>query len=163
MSCFQWFKDTNLKANHNAIIHVCRKLPVVSNGSKILIWKQITTICSNGCRIVGCFQWFKDTNLKANHNYSGGNSNLGSVVSNGSKILIWKQITTTSYHASRSRSCFQWFKDTNLKANHNKNVDILWRVRVVSNGSKILIWKQITTKQVQELTDRGLFPMVQRY
>ena len=36
----------------------------------------------------GCFQWFKDTNLKANHNQnrSAGQKNL--VVSNGSKILI---------------------------------------------------------------------------
>ena len=41
-SCFQWFKDTNLKANHN--------LP------------------SMFVLLEGCFQWFKDTNLKANHN-----------------------------------------------------------------------------------------------
>ena len=36
----------------------------------------------------GCFQWFKDTNLKANHNNSVGFLNLYEVVSNGSKILI---------------------------------------------------------------------------
>ena len=35
--------------------------------------------------------------------------------------------------------CFQWFKDTNLKANHNGAVDAGRLVRVVSNGSKILI------------------------
>ena len=35
--------------------------------------------------------------------------------------------------------CFQWFKDTNLKANHNIFFLILnWRVAVF-NGSKILI------------------------
>ena len=35
--------------------------------------------------------------------------------------------------------CFQWFKDTNLKANHNPmNVNFI-DVNVVSNGSKILI------------------------
>ena len=35
-----------------------------------------------------CIQWFKDTNLKANHN-SRRNGNLGgSAVFNGSKILI---------------------------------------------------------------------------
>ena len=37
------------------------------------------------------------------------------------------------------KSCFQWFKDTNLKANHNIKVNASNRVRVVSNGSKILI------------------------
>ena len=39
--------------------------------------------------------------------------------------------------ASYYESCFQWFKDTNLKANHNKEVDSDNYVR--------------------------LFPMVQRY
>ncbi len=36
----------------------------------------------------GCFQWFKDTNLKVNHNWIKGNSSPIFVVSNGSKILI---------------------------------------------------------------------------
>ena len=36
-SCFQWFKDTNLKANHNAYKYRTLFEQVVSNGSKILI------------------------------------------------------------------------------------------------------------------------------
>ena len=36
-SCFQWFKDTNLKANHNALRQAEALQKVVSNGSKILI------------------------------------------------------------------------------------------------------------------------------
>ena len=36
----------------------------------------------------GCFQWFKDTNLKANHNYDDVQFSTIVVVSNGSKILI---------------------------------------------------------------------------
>ncbi len=35
--CFQWFKDTNLKANHNEDVHTYIHIPVVFNGSKILI------------------------------------------------------------------------------------------------------------------------------
>ncbi len=35
--------------------------------------------------------------------------------------------------------CFQWFKDTNLKANHNKVAVFPFNRKVVSNGSKILI------------------------
>ena len=35
-----------------------------------------------------CFQWFKDTNLKANHNASAQSQQTQQVVSNGSKILI---------------------------------------------------------------------------
>ena len=35
--------------------------------------------------------------------------------------------------------CFQWFKDTNLKANHNNVTVCLVQYQTVSNGSKILI------------------------
>ena len=43
---------------------------VVFNGSKILIRKQITTGDKDDMGLLGCFQWFKDTNSKANHNKS---------------------------------------------------------------------------------------------
>ena len=36
----------------------------------------------------GCFQWIKDTNLKANHNCYAGGIQGREAVSNGSKILI---------------------------------------------------------------------------
>ena len=36
-SCFQWFKDTNLKVNHNILIKSYLIMFVVSNGSKIQI------------------------------------------------------------------------------------------------------------------------------
>ena len=35
-------------------------------------------------------------------------------------------------------SCFQWFKDTKMKANHNFGLVRLIEHRAVSNGSKIL-------------------------
>ena len=34
--------------------------------------------------------------------------------------------------------CFQWFKDTKMKANHNENVVMTFCQQAVSNGSKIL-------------------------
>ena len=37
---------------------------------------------------LSCFQWFKDTNLKANHNVAETTTQNGIAVSNGSKILI---------------------------------------------------------------------------
>ena len=162
-SCFQWFKDTNLKANHNTTYTETVNDVVVSNGSKILIWKQITTLPSVLGLSLGCFQWFKDTNLKANHNRVRTTKGPRRVVSNGSKILIWKQITTYLWFHCTYYRCFQWFKDTNLKANHNKLVSFHICRFVVSNGSKILIWKQITTFLCRSLWPSLLFPMVQRY
>ena len=38
--------------------------------------------------LIRCFQWFKDTNLKANHNVNSIGITANLVVSNGSKILI---------------------------------------------------------------------------
>ena len=35
-SCFQWFKDTKMKANHNSVEFAEDVETVVSNGSKIL-------------------------------------------------------------------------------------------------------------------------------
>ena len=148
VSCFQWFKDTNLKANHNYMRNLCPVTMAVSNGSKILIWKQITTSNCWDRSSDGCFQWFKDTNLKANHNVRLKYGCRVEAVSNGSKILIWKQITTSSICFCWFSSCFQWFKDTNLKANHNTGPDLQLMTTAVSNGSKILIWKQITTQRI---------------
>lgn len=34
-------------------------------------------------------------------------------------------------------SCFQWFKDTKMRANHNKYLEGQKTTRAVSNGSKI--------------------------
>ena len=37
--------------------------------------------------VISCFQWFKDTKMKANHNHLGNNFLNVLAVSNGSKIL----------------------------------------------------------------------------
>ena len=135
----------------------------VFNGSKILIWKQITT---QGCSWFSswrCIQWFKDTNLKANHNYFCCNCCWCCAVFNGSKILIWKQITTTDASGLSVVCCIQWFKDTNLKANHNCMMLNLLVIVAVFNGSKILIWKQITTFFHSSKYLELLYSMVQRY
>ena len=143
--CFQWFKDTKMKANHNKYRHYEKEWNAVSNGSKILKWKQITTYRVLSVLQSCCFQWFKDTKMKANHNNLLVARPERCAVSNGSKILKWKQITTQVYELRLRECCFQWFKDTKMKANHNANGRVRNLQTAVSNGSKILKWKQITT------------------
>ena len=68
----------------------------------------------------GCFQWSKDTNLKANHNgslYHIAPGWLFSMVQRY-KFESKSQRVRRAFHLE-SR-CFQWSKDTNLKANHNQ-------------------------------------------
>ena len=161
--CFQWFKDTKMKANHNRWWRSVKRLEAVSNGSKILKWKQITTCFTFKLLLLCCFQWFKDTKMKANHNPPLRIVLLFLAVSNGSKILKWKQITTSWWCALLKCCCFQWFKDTKMKANHNSFMERYYLCSAVSNGSKILKWKQITTNTDMRLYINRLFPMVQRY
>ena len=86
-----------------------------------------------------CIQWFKDTNLKANHNCLGVLPESLFAVFNGSKILIWKQITTDTVPSTVYYRCIQWFKDTNLEANHNSAFPVKFFLSAVFNGSKIPI------------------------
>ena len=152
-----------MKANHNAVACSIVSRTAVSNGSKILKWKQITTNLNIAISYCCCFQWFKDTKMKANHNNVMEKYYLCSAVSNGSKILKWKQITTKLTYWKSVDGCFQWFKDTKMKANHNIVVTHLCSIQAVSNGSKILKWKQITTGFQYKIFIKMLFPMVQRY
>ena len=138
-------------------------IDAVSNGSKILKWKQITTSTDKQVEQLGCFQWFKDTKMKANHNSLKKFTCNVAAVSNGSKILKWKQITTQFWKPKERKGCFQWFKDTKMKANHNAVSMVAALTKAVSNGSKILKWKQITTYILPIFARVTLFPMVQRY
>ena len=135
----------------------------VFNGSKILIWKQITTYTFVGRYKDSCIQWLKDTNLKANHNTRSWLFFRLHAVFNGSKILIWKQITTWFSLSRCPFRCIQWLKDTNLKANHNFLAYWQSSSWAVFNGSKILIWKQITTICRDIIVVVLLYSMAQRY
>ena len=161
--CFQWFKDTKMRANHNQLLSAAFTAPAVSNGSKILKWEQITTIVVRNCFKSCCFQWFKDTKMRANHNEVSTVEACADAVSNGSKILKWEQITTIITCFNCYYCCFQWFKDTKMRANHNVMDGSTPNTWAVSNGSKILKWEQITTVWLYRHGKPVLFPMVQRY
>ena len=170
VGCFQWSKDTNLKANHNQAAEIDGSPIVVFNGPKIQIWKQITTDGLIFCHIVVLFsmvQRYKfESKSQLGNNvalllfvvFNGPKIQIWKqittqrpityivcVVFNGPKIQIWKQITTNSSCLYVSNGCFQWSKDTNLKANHNNLAQASPQCFVVFNGPKIQIWKQITT------------------
>ncbi len=126
------------------------------------------------CMWTVCMQSIKEHNLKANHNSDTQSSNCSVSVCNLSKNTIWKQITTHYAHYPRvkflyaiyqrtqsesksqlSRShwkcfwfCMQSIKEHNLKANHNRIINMIPESPSVCNLSKNTIWKQITTHQV---------------
>ena len=189
LSCFQWFKGTNLKANHNSRPKISIHYLVVSNGSKVQIWKQITTTNDLISYIHRLFPMVQRYKFESKSQHEKMLQKQMDVVSNGSKVQIWKQITTGDISTSPRNSlfpmvqrykfesksqqvrgrkpallcCFQWFKGTNLKANHNLKTRLEKSLKVVSNGSKVQIWKQITTAFSMVFSTQLLFPMVQRY
>ena len=162
-SCFQRFKDTKMKANHNSYPHLTITWSAVSNGSKIRKWKQITTLCSWCLFFCELFPTVQRYENESKSQHAMADAIIKLAVSNGSKIRKWKQITTVRLNTvsvpalfptvqryeneSKSQrdtsmvfdaySCFQRFKDTKMKANHN---------------SPITYWKKVM-----------LFPTVQRY
>ena len=85
------------------------------------------------------------------------------VVSNTSKILKRKQITTLIWAEAGTYGCFQYVKDTKKKANHNSMKTAIKTNLVVSNTSKILKRKQITTCVERKPDVTMLFPIRQRY
>ena len=94
VSCIIRYKDTNLKAIHNATIWLRITCCVVLSDTKIQIWKQFTTIICKECYDVGCIIRYKDTNLKAIHNSLHVVTIPRAVVLSDTKIQIWKQFTT---------------------------------------------------------------------
>ena len=113
--------------------------------------------------IISCICLCKDTNFKANHNSVASLNGGGFVVYAYAKILILKQITTIGGSSNQMLSCICLCKDTNFKANHNKNIEELAKGMVVYAYAKILILKQITTSRIDEYTTLVLYMPMQRY
>ena len=93
--CFLYHKVTKLKANHNLQLPFLSSCFAVSYITKLLNWKQITTTFSNPPTICCCFLYHKVTKLKANHNVYCIHNAKRWAVSYITKLLNWKQITTT--------------------------------------------------------------------
>ena len=213
--CVIRYKDTNLKAIHNSCLQSPAWRWAVSSDTKIQIWKQFTTrhcrrrvplaLChpiqrykfeSNSQQSfkrsqirVCCVIRYKDTNLKAIHNYRRCVCPRFPAVSSDTKIQIWKQFTTgevkgvfrqqlchpiqrykfesNSQHEAVSPKqvlrCVIRYKDTNLKAIHNSAALWLWRPTAVSSDTKIQIWKQFTTHNVIVILLWLLCHPIQRY
>ena len=151
-----------MKANHNAAKNSQLSPKVVSSTTKIVKWKQITTPHNGSYIVIGCFQYDKDSKMKANHNETNEPYPNDWVVSSTTKIVKWKQITTQSAGAYLRICCFQYDKDSKMKANHNVSVGLTHEREVVSSTTKIVKWKQITTTVAGVPSYSMLFPVRQR-
>ena len=69
------------------------------------------------------------------------------VVLDTTKVLIFKQITTGNRCTYARVRCFRYHKGTDFQANHNTLSCISNLHRVVLDTTKVLIFKQITTRR----------------
>ena len=146
------------------------------NFTDVLVWSS-------------CCNQYKDTNLKAIHNYLDNSEILAVVVAISTKIQIWKQFTTTQRFMYLSvlllqsvqrykfesnsqlggigslfgMGCCNQYKDTNLKAIHNCDAWGRTIGSVVAISTKIQIWKQFTTPEFSHIGEQPLLQSVQRY
>ena len=98
MSCFRYHKGTDFQANHNTFIKEKNSSLVVLDTTKVLIFKQITTPWRYESYYGCCFRYHKGTDFQANHNNKSAMQSAGMVVLDTTKVLIFKQITTSRVH-----------------------------------------------------------------
>ena len=142
---FIWYKDTNLKAIHNFILECLGKSCVVLSDTKIQIWKQFTTEHILSACLPCCIIWYKDTNLKAIHNYCVDFSCHSLVVLSDTKIQIWKQFTTVA------------IADIHLLGLYY----LIQRYKFESNSQPL--WKSTTIQVSCIIWYKGLYYLIQRY
>ena len=94
LRCFRYHKGTDFQANHNRLCALVSQFIVVLDTTKVLIFKQITTITRCFIAKNCCFRYHKGTDFQANHNFSGSGYKALDVVLDTTKVLIFKQITT---------------------------------------------------------------------
>ena len=95
---------------------------------------------------VGCFRYHKGTDFQANHNKRIANDVAERVVLDTTKVLIFKQITTLMLVLTLTLRCFRYHKGTDFQANHNNGAQFNKMSAVVLDTTKVLIFKQITTR-----------------
>ena len=149
-SCIIWYKDTNLKAIHNHRLQCVNAGGVVLSDTKIQIWKQFTTKKLCKLKIFLLYYLIQRYKFESNSQPSVKSSSTISVVLSDTKIQIWKQFTTLPLRGCKQNSCIIWYKDTNLKAIHNRDS------RLVSSSSLYYLIQRYKFESNSQLIDKKL-------
>ena len=115
-SCFQWFKGTNLKANHNLGSCIKKRMPLFPMVQRYKFESKSQQNRRRELCNSSCFQWFKGTNLKANHNESGNSKFRAGAVPNSSKIEIQSKSQRQCKEPIENKCCFLCPKDRKIES-----------------------------------------------
>ena len=162
---------------------------VVLHDTKIQIWKQFTTTMPLFSRrdrlyytiqrykfesnsqptstvstlIVSCITRYKDTNLKASHNWPGSGALQPVVVLHDTKIQIWKQFTTAVVLFNLPGQLYYTIQRYKFESNSQLRLKSVLQRIVVLHDTKIQIWKQFTTRMNANVLQVMLYYTIQRY
>ena len=117
---------------------MCSHVKAVSTNTKIQIWKQITTSRNVSVPASTLYQPIQKYKFESKSQLIMGISNV-------------------------TGSCINQYKNTNLKANHNRLVLRAFQDAAVSTNTKIQIWKQITTQTSDYAFILLLYQPIQKY
>ena len=152
-----------MKADHNYKSQTTNQPNTVSNGSKILKWKQTTTVVYLSVNLAELFPMVQRYLNESRPQHTFRRNHRYRTVSNGSKILKWKQTTTIHERGNLQILLFPMVQRYLNESRPQLRSFLCGSLLTVSNGSKILKWKQTTTGIIKLLHIMKLFPMVQRY
>ena len=113
--------------------------------------------------LYSCCWYYKGTNFQANHNIEER------------ILIIYMLLLILQRYEFSSKSqqnlcptlhiicCCWYYKGTNFQANHNDIVVTSWITLVVTDTTKVRIFKQITTKPASNINGDTLLLILQRY
>ena len=110
-----------------------------------------------------CIIWYKDTNLKAIHNYCVDFSCHSLVVLSDTKIQIWKQFTTKHLTGIVAKGLYYLIQRYKFESNSQRLSTWRLRLTVVLSDTKIQIWKQFATHWWYASLRYSLYYLIQRY
>ena len=187
--CCWYYKGTNFQANHNSQGYYDSQFAVVADTTKVRIFKQITTtynlfitceqlllilqryefssksqhLYSSPNVSISCCWYYKGTNFQANHNPAGANSQGYYVVADTTKVRIFKQITTFQADRFGFLMLLLILQRYEFSSKSQHSFHALIYFQVVADTTKVRIFKQITTKCVENNQTLLLLLILQRY
>ena len=187
--CFRYHKGTDFQANHNWVAILTTLILVVLDTTKVQIFKQITTAINSYVFYFLLFQIPQRYRFSSKSQQLDDLCEFENVVLDTTKVQIFKQITTNPSKTSCSgwlfqipqryrfssksqlvmelrtvaACCFRYHKGTDFQANHNVKLRGTPSRIVVLDTTKVQIFKQITTHNVDHTFEVWLFQIPQRY
>ena len=162
MYCCWYYKGSSFQANHNQErVFYGMRITVVDT-TKVVVFKQITTLTATTNPAGHCCWYYKGSSFQANHNYAVWLGRAAWTVVDTTKVVVFKQITTSGVVDILAWDCCWYYKGSSFQANHNVWTHHKIQTFTVVDTTKVVVFKQITTIVDDKLKSNELLLILQR-